>query len=215
VVRRVSVAVVITALTVGCQRAPGPAPAGSASASATTSPSSSAAAHPLDPLTADEIRLAIRVAKSDPRFAGAAFPSVAVQDPPKADVLAWQPGQPLVREARLQAMTAETFFELLVNLTGRRLVSALERRGVEPSITLSEIEATKVVLSNAEFKGGLQKRGITDFSKVFCAPFSAGYFGSPAQNGKRLVKLAASTRGGRPPTSSAGRSSVSTRSSIS
>ena len=59
----------------------------------------------------------------------------------------------------------------------------------EPSITLSEIEATKIVLSNAEFKAGLEKRGVTDMTKVFCAPFSAGYYGDPAQDGKRLVKV--------------------------
>jgi len=145
--------------------------------------------HPLDSLTADEIRVAIQVVKSDARFVGAAFPSVAVQDPPKADVLAWQSGQPLFRRARVQAMTSERFFEVLVDLAGRRIVSATERHGVEPSITLSEIEATKVVLSNQEFKVGLQKRGITELTKVFCAPFSAGYYGSAAQDAKRLVKV--------------------------
>lgn len=147
------------------------------------------AAHPLDPLTADEIRVAVQVARSDSRFAGAAFPSIALQDPPKASVLAWQPGQPLVRQARVQAMTATAFYELLVDLAGRRLVAATERRGVEPSITLSEIEGVKVVLSNEAFKAGLQKRGITDLTKVFCAPFSAGFYGSPEQEGKRLVKV--------------------------
>ncbi|HMF95176.1 MAG TPA: hypothetical protein VKE96_12810 [Vicinamibacterales bacterium] len=145
--------------------------------------------HPLDPLTADEIRNAVQIAKGDGRFASAAFPSVAAQDPPKAVVLAWQPGQPLVRQARVLAMTASRVYELLVDLTGRRIVSATERRGAEPSITLSEIEGIKIVLSNAEFRTGLQKRGITDLTKVFCAPFSAGYYGSPEQDGKRLVKV--------------------------
>src|SRR5262249_31718138 len=177
------------ALTVGCQRAPGPAPAGTGSPAASADGSPARAVHPLDPLTADEIRVAIQVARSDGRFANAAFPAVAVQDPVKTDVLAWQPGQPLVRHARVQAMTAASVYELLVDLTGRRIVTATEQRGVEPSITLSEIEGIKVVLSNPEFRAGLQKRGITDLTKVFCAPFSAGYFGSPAQDGKRLVKV--------------------------
>ena len=97
--------------------------------------------HPLDPLTADELRLAVQIARSDTRFAGAAFPSVAVADPSKVDVLAWQPGQRFARQARVQVMTADGFFELLVDLTGRRIVSALEPRGVEPSITLSKSKA--------------------------------------------------------------------------
>jgi len=160
-----------------------------ASASPSGTRASAAAVHPLDPLSADEIRAAVQIARTDARFAGASFPSVAVQDPPKAEVLAWQAGRPLVRQARVQAMTGGGFYELLIDLTARRLVSAIERRGVEPSITLSEIEGTRIVLSNAEFKAGLQKRGITDLTKVFCAPFSAGYFGSAAQDGKRLVKV--------------------------
>src|SRR5262249_52204703 len=79
--------------------------------------------------------------------------------------------------------------ELLVDLTGRRIVSATERRGAGPSITLSEIVTSSIVLSNPEFKAGLQKRGITDLAKVFCAPFSAGYYGDAAQDGHRLVKV--------------------------
>ena len=45
------------------------------------------------------------------------------------------------------------------------------------------------MLSHPEFKAGLAKRGITDMEKVFCAPFSAGYYGNPAHEGKRLVKV--------------------------
>jgi primary-amine oxidase len=179
----------IVALTVGCQRSPGVALSTNERASPSGDRSSPIAVHPLDPLTADEIRTAVQIAKSDTRFADAAFTSVAVQEPPKADVLAWQPGRTLARSARVQAMTAGGVYELLVDLSQRRLVSALEQRGVEPSITLSEIEATKVVLSNDEFKSGLAKRGITNLAKVFCAPFSAGYFGSPVQQSKRLVKV--------------------------
>jgi len=152
VLRTISVAVVIIAMSAGCQRSPEPAPTGSGSASPSGDPSSAPVVHPLDPLTADEIGVAVQVARSDARFAGAAFPSVAVQDPPKTAVLAWQPGQRVVRRARVEALTTESFYELLVDLTGRQIISAIERRGVEPSITLSEVEATKVVLSNPEFK---------------------------------------------------------------
>jgi primary-amine oxidase len=147
------------------------------------------AAHPLDPLTTEETRIAVQAAKADGRLAGATFPSIALLDPPKADVLAWQGGQPLARRARVLAMTANRLYEVVVDLTSRRTVSVIERPGVEPSITLSEIDATKLVLDNADFKAGLAKRGISDVSKVFCAPFSAGYYGRPESDGRRLVKV--------------------------
>ena len=86
-------------------------------------------------------------------------------------------------------MVANTTYEVLVDVAGRRLVSVTERPGAEPSITMSEIMATQVVLSNAEFVAGLQKRGVTDLSKLFCAPFSAGYYGRSEREGNRLVKV--------------------------
>ena len=147
------------------------------------------AVHPLDPLTTEEISATVQTAKSDSRFATAAFPSIALFEPSKAEVLAWRPGQPIARRARLQAMTADRVYEIAVDITNRRLGPVVEKNGVEPSMTLSEIEATKAVLENAEFTSGLRKRGITDVTKVFCAPFSAGYYGQPESQGRRLVKV--------------------------
>ena len=154
----------------------------------TTSPAAGAT-HPLDPLTTEEIKAAMQLMRADQRLSNAAIPFVALLDPPKADVLAWRPGQAVARRARVQAMTADRVYEVTVDLTGRRLEAVTERKGGEPSITLSEIEATRGVLENAEFKAGLSKRGITDLSKVFCAPFSAGYYGRPESDGRRLVKV--------------------------
>ena len=58
-----------------------------------------AVTHPLDPLTADEINTAISAARTDARLAGAVFPSITLQEPPKSDVLKWQRGQALRRRA--------------------------------------------------------------------------------------------------------------------
>jgi primary-amine oxidase len=164
-----------------CQQSPSPGPAPSKAPAPTR--------HPLDPLAADEIRLAIEVARGDARLAGAAFPSINVLIPPKADVLAWRPGQTLPRQARVEAMTAATTYELVVDLGSHRLVSMTERAGAEPAVMLSEIQAVQAVVENPEFKAALQKRGLTDLTKVFCAPFAAGYYGSPAREGNRLVKI--------------------------
>ena len=131
----------------------------------------------------------METARADARLAGAAFPSLAADEPAKTVVQAWQPGQTLTRHARVQAMTAERVYELVIDLTGRRLVSVVERTGVEPSITFSELDAVKIVLSHPEFKAGLEKRGVTDLTKVFCAPFTAGYYGTSAEDGKRMVKV--------------------------
>ena len=148
-----------------------------------------AAAHPLDPLTADEIRVAAQVARTDARFASAQFASILLDEPAKADVIAWRPGTTLPRQARLVVMTPASVFEVVADLTARRLVSATERKGVEPPVMMSEFEAAKVVLTNPEFRAALAKRGVTDPEKVFCSPMTAGYFAIPEHAGKRIIKV--------------------------
>ena len=56
-----------------------------------------AASHPLDPLSADELRAATRAMRADPRHKEALFPQIALREPAKTEVLAWQPGEPVKR----------------------------------------------------------------------------------------------------------------------
>ena len=189
-IKLIAIVIVTAIVTSACDRPEPLAPTTESPAvPAATERAAGPASHPLDPLTADEIRAAIAAAGTDSRLAGALYPSVTLQEPPKSDVLAWQPGKPLTRQARVLAMTADKTFEVLVAVATGRLLSVADRPGAEPPITLSEIEATKVVLSHPAFQDGLKKRGLTDLSKLFCAPFSAGFYGDPAQVGKRLVKV--------------------------
>jgi primary-amine oxidase len=148
-----------------------------------------AVAHPLDPLTADEIRVAAQVARTDARFAGAQFASILLDEPAKADVIAWRPGTTLARQARLVVMTPASVFEVVTDLTVRRIVSVIERKGIEPPVMMSEFEAAKVVLTHPEFRAALAKRGVTDPEKVFCSPITAGYFAIPEHAGKRIIKV--------------------------
>src|SRR5262245_5330070 len=152
--------------------------------------SGTAWAHPLDPLTADEIRAAAAIARTDARMAKAAFASIALEEPTKADVNAWMSGRfSLVRHARIVAMVDRSVFEAVVDLDAKHMVSVNERRGVEPSVLASEFETSKIVLSNSQFRAGLERRGITDLSKLFCSPFMAGYYAIPEHEGRRTAKI--------------------------
>jgi primary-amine oxidase len=147
------------------------------------------AAHPLDPLTPDEIRVAAEIARADARFARAQFASILLNEPSKADVIVWRPGTSLPRQARLVVMTSASVFEVVVDLTARRLISGVERKGVESPVMLSEFEIAKVVWSHTEFRAALAKRGVSDPEKVFCSPMTAGYFAIPEHAGKRIIKV--------------------------
>ena len=66
-------------------------------------PATAAQPSPVDGLTATEIRDAMTVVEADPRTAqGAFFPLVTLNEPPKAEVLAWTPGATFRREALVQ-----------------------------------------------------------------------------------------------------------------
>ena len=66
------------------------------------------AAHPLDPLTAGEIEVAVATLKTAGKLPeGAFFPILALREPPKAEVLAWKPGSSLRREAFAVVMTGQ------------------------------------------------------------------------------------------------------------
>ena len=60
---------------------------------------------------------------------------------------------------------------------------------MEPSVLASEFETAKIVLTNPQFRAGLERRGITDFTKLFCSPFMAGYYAIPEHEGRRTAKI--------------------------
>ena len=148
------------------------------------------AQHPLDPLSAEEIRTATRAIKADPRLSGASFTLMTVAEPAKEEVLAWTPGRRSARKARVMAATGPGAVELEVDLAEQRVVSLTRRDGVEGALTLTEyMEGAKVALAHSEFQEGLRKRGVTDPAKVMCGPFSAGWFDLPEYQGRRLIKV--------------------------
>ena len=153
-----------------------------------------AASHPLDPLSADEIRAAAAIIKADARFSASVVPFITVEEPPKSEVLTWMSrgtgpqGETIRRRARA-VLTSETgITEAIVDLDAKRLVSVIERKGAQGPVTGTEArEISGIVLANRQFQDSLKTRGLTDFSKVFCAPFTAGYYGIPEHDGKRIL----------------------------
>src|SRR6516165_3042359 len=64
----------------------------------------SVAAHPLDPLSGAEIASAVAVLRASDKIDGdTKLALIDLDEPPKADVLAWKPGQPFVRKAFIVA----------------------------------------------------------------------------------------------------------------
>ena len=93
--------------------------------------------HPLDPLSADEIRQAVAILRRD-REVGPdwRFASVTLEEPPKAWLQAFS-GGPFTRRARAVtwSRTDGTAYVALVDLTDERVEEFTPRPGVQPNFT--------------------------------------------------------------------------------
>ncbi len=154
--------------------------------------------HPLEPLTAEEIQLAVKLLKDAGKVTPTTrFVSVSLKEPDKAFVHNFDnaPG------GRLAAFGREAFavlfdnatnscFETAVSLTDRRLLSHQHIPGVQPTMTVDEqVECEQVVLASPEFKAALKKQyGIDDTALVMVDIWSAGNYGSEEDRTRRLAR---------------------------
>ncbi len=121
--------------------------------------------HPLDPLSADEIRQAVAILRRD-RDVGPdwRFASVTLEEPPKAWLQAFS-GGPFTRRARAVtwSRTDGTAYVALVDLTDGRVEEFTPRPGVQPNFTPEEYhECDEMLRAHPEVLAALARRGVTD-----------------------------------------------------
>ncbi len=152
--------------------------------------------HPLDRLTAAEITICREVLQEaglmgeDVRCA-----VLGLEEPPKAEVLAFVAGRPVDRRARAVLLDTTTgrSSSVLLSVTERRVdqVSALDPLvDGQPPIMLEEfIAVDEIVKADPGWRAAMEKRGVTDLSLVCPCPLSAGAFDLPGEEGKRLLRV--------------------------
>ncbi len=147
--------------------------------------------HPLDALTADEIEAVAKLL----RQSGAAddktlFGIISLDEPPKADVLAWTPGREFQRHAFAILRKDQKTYEARVDLKSAKVISVTEVPGKFPMIMNAMWErARDAFIKDKRFATALARRGISDSSTVFCTPNSAGYFPPEPGTGHFLLKV--------------------------
>ena len=149
--------------------------------------------HPLEPLTAQEVQLAVTLLKEAGKVTPTTrFISVSLKEPDKAFVHAYSGGEPFNREAFAVLFDNGTnaCYETAVSLTDRRLVSWQHIPGVQPTMTVDEqIECEQAVLASPEFKAALKKHyGLEDTKLVMVDIWSAGNYGSEEDRTMRLAR---------------------------
>src|SRR6267143_415196 len=159
---------------------------------ATTLPNTVGVAHPLDPLTVEEIAAAVDIVRTERQLsARVRFVSVTLHEPAKAVVLAYPSEGPVDREAFAILLDNEAgqTYESIVSLSRGTVVSWEHVTNVQPAIMLDEfLECEQACKASPEWQAAMRKRGITDFDLCMVDPWSAGNFGLEAETGRRLSR---------------------------
>jgi primary-amine oxidase len=149
------------------------------------------AAHPLDPLSADEIRQAVAIVKaSGHRSPATRFVSVGLHEPAKSLVAAFQPGAPIWREAFVVALepAEHLVYEGVVSLTDETVRSWRPVPGARAPITAGEYAGCeRLVRADPRFRDGLARRGITRPDQVVVESWGIGTFTRPEDADRRVV----------------------------
>ena len=120
--------------------------------------------HPLAPLTLEEIQAAVRIVREERglgpkhRFAG-----LTLNEPPKEQVLSYQPGDTFEREALAVILDGNegTTYEAVVSLSQGTVASWTHIPDSQPPIVLEEFDECEAACKESpEFQEALRKRGV-------------------------------------------------------
>ena len=136
------------------------------------------AQHPLDPLTAEEIRQATAILRRD-RGVGERWrvASIELREPAKEVVRAWRDGATGEREARVVCWNREDgrAYKALVSLTRDAVASWTHQPDGQPNMTLDEVHECDVAMRREpRVIEALARRGITDMDRVVVEAWAYG-----------------------------------------
>ena len=136
------------------------------------------AQHPLEPLSEEEIRQTAALLRGGRGLADSwRFASIVLEEPAKAAVKAWRPGDPVPRVSRavLWDRATNEAWEGLVDLGAHVVGSWSHLPGVTPNYTVDEThEVDEAMRAHPEVVAALAARGITDMSLVMVEVWTYG-----------------------------------------
>jgi primary-amine oxidase len=157
-------------------------------------------AHPLDPLSAEEIELAAELLFArHPAPDDLLMPLVALAEPAKAELTDHEAGRTArrVAEAVLVDRRKNVLYEARVDLSAERVLNWRERPGKFSLLLGDEVAlAEEIVRADDGWGQALAKRGITDLSRVFIEVWSPGDLPTEADRAGHWLRVLAYLRDG-------------------
>ena len=155
------------------------------------------AAHPLDPLSADEIREATTTVRDAVNPAASVqFVAVTLNEPAKTDASWATPGAPERHAAvTLHDRDDNTVTELTVSLSKRRVLDQRVVEGVHAPFLVDEWEPfVAAIKADSRYRDALAARGITALDLISIDPVPYGHWGDETTNGTRLCRATSFVR---------------------
>lgn len=155
--------------------------------------------HPLDPLTKEEVAIAAQICKADSQFpSGGRFATIVLHEPPKAEVMSFKLGSSFRREAFavIYDRANNKTFEAIADLNAKRVLGFKHIPDAQPPLMIDDVLVFQAIVRNdADWQAAMRKRGLNDVTKIQIEMWSAGHFGFPEEEGKRLFRGLAYLRG--------------------
>jgi primary-amine oxidase len=149
-----------------------------------------AAVHPLSPLTAAEIRDAVRIFRASGHApASARFHFIALDEPPKDAVLR-HAAAPRRAFAVVYDRATNRTGEAIADLTAGKLASWKVIPGAQPPVGDTDSAlADRIVRADSRWRDAMRARAIRDPNEVFTVAWPAGSFGLAGEEGQRIVRV--------------------------
>ncbi|UCC26655.1 MAG: hypothetical protein JSU98_06010 [Gemmatimonadales bacterium] len=143
----------------------------------------------MDHLSAEEHWTLYRVMRASGEISDDAhFLFATVHEPPKAEVLSWEPGEPFRREAFLHLVDGGTGYEAVVDLVGERVLRFEAVTETRYMLGPDDWSTGSAILEHPEVRTALEARGITDFGMVRCYVGSMAFLGQEEERGRRISR---------------------------
>ncbi len=154
-----------------------------------TTRSDQALAHPLDPLSAEEIELAVAVLREQRELGERArFVEIVLREPEKDELARHEAGEMIPREAAAVVLDSAATHEAIVTLDDGTLRSWQTIPGVQAGITLDEYaECEQAVRADPRFRAALAARGIDQPENVMAEAWTLGAHAEPGEEHRRLA----------------------------
>jgi primary-amine oxidase len=146
--------------------------------------------HPLDPLSAEEIRRACAIVRGERQLKPTArFAAVRLCEPSKRALLRYSRGEPAERRAWVVVLdrSDRTLHDGVVSLDGNYIAEWTERPGLQGPLLLDEYDQVgELVESDPRWRQAMTRRGVLDMTQVRTDAWMIGNFGIAAHEGRRM-----------------------------